>query len=535
MDSNTLVTQSISLQQWGINNSKIHYQLEPKVLQQHAVASYGGTETENGTLAVNTGEFTGRSPQDRFIVKDAITADKVWWGKVNIPYEPAAFDALLDQVTSYLDGKDVYVRDAYACAHDDYRLNLRVVTEYPWSNMFAYNMFLRPEPSELKDFSPEWTVINAPGFMAIPDRDGTRQHNFAILNFTSKIALIGGTGYTGEIKKGIFSALNFILPVDKNTLPMHCSANVGADDSTSIFFGLSGTGKTTLSTDPDRALIGDDEHGWTPDGDIFNFEGGCYAKVINLDPEGEPEIYKAIKPGAILENVVLNADKSVDFADTSITENTRASYPIYHIENIKIPSTGKNTKNIFFLTADAFGVLPPISKLTPGQAAYHFISGYTAKVAGTEAGVVEPTPNFSACFGAPFMPLHPTVYAEMLSKKMKDSGATVWLVNTGWTGGPYGIGTRMKLKYTRAMITAAINGSLEEANKDAYHTHTVFGVALPRVCPNVPSEVLSPRATWNNDKGYYETATKLASFFRENFKKFEEQASAEIIAGGPLK
>jgi phosphoenolpyruvate carboxykinase (ATP) len=535
MNLKALVTQSISLQQWGINNSKIHYQLDPKVLQQYSVTSYGATETDDGTLAVNTGEFTGRSPQDRFIVKDTITADKVWWGKVNIPFEPVAFDALLDQVTSYLDGKDIYVRDAYACAQDDYRLNLRVVTEYPWSNMFAYNMFLRPEPGELEDFTPEWTVINAPGFMAVPDRDGTRQHNFAILNFTKKIALIGGTGYTGEIKKGIFSALNFILPVDKNTLPMHCSANVGMDGKTAIFFGLSGTGKTTLSTDPNRALIGDDEHGWSPDGDIFNFEGGCYAKVINLDPEGEPEIYNAIKPGAILENVVLNADKSVDFANTSVTENTRASYPIYHIENIKVPSVGKNTKNIFFLTADAFGVLPPISKLTPGQAAYHFISGYTAKVAGTEAGVVEPTPNFSACFGAPFMPLHPTVYAEMLSKKMQDSGATVWLVNTGWTGGPYGIGTRMKLKYTRAMITAAINGSLEEANKDKYHEHTVFGVALPRVCPNVPSEVLSPRATWNNDEGYYETAIKLASFFRENFKKFEEQASPEIIAGGPLK
>ena len=535
MGSNALVTQSISLEQWGIKNSKIYYQLDPAVLQKHTVDSYGGKETDNGTLAVNTGEFTGRSPQDRFIVKDAITSDKVWWGNVNIPFEPAAFDALLDEATSYLDGKDIYVRDAYACAHEDYRLKLRVINEYPWSNMFAYNMFLRPEASELTDFTPEWTVINAPEFMAVPDRDNTRQHNFAILNFTKKIALIGGTGYTGEIKKGIFSALNFILPVDKNTLPMHCSANVGDDGSTAIFFGLSGTGKTTLSTDPDRALIGDDEHGWSPNGDIFNFEGGCYAKVINLDPEGEPEIFNAIKPGAILENVILNTDKSVDFADSSITQNTRVSYPIHHIENIKVPSVGANTKNIFFLTADAFGVLPPISKLTPGQAAYHFISGYTAKVAGTEAGVVEPTPNFSACFGAPFMPLHPTVYGEMLSKKMKDSGVTVWLVNTGWTGGPYGVGSRMKLKYTRAMITAAINGTLEEANKDNYHIHSVFGVAQPRVCPNVPTDVLSPRATWNNDQGYYETASKLASFFIENFKKFEAQASPEILAGGPLK
>lgn len=535
MESNTLVTKTIALNQWGITSSKIYYQLEPSTLQKHAVRSYGGKETDNGTLTINTGEFTGRSPLDRFIVKDAITQDKVWWGAVNIAFDPTLFDALQERVTAYLNGKDIYVRDAYACAHEDYRLNLRVINEYPWSNMFAYNMFLRPTSSELENFTPEWTVINAPGFMAVPERDGTRQHNFAILNFTKKIALIGGTGYTGEIKKGIFSALNFILPVDKNTLPMHCSANVGKDGKTAVFFGLSGTGKTTLSTDVNRQLIGDDEHGWSANGDIFNFEGGCYAKVINLDPEGEPEIFNAIKPGAILENVVLNPDGSVNYADSSITQNTRVSYPIYHIENIKIPSVGRNTKNIFFLTADAFGVLPPISKLTPGQAAYHFISGYTAKVAGTEAGVVEPTPNFSACFGAPFMPLHPTVYGEMLSKKMKDAGVTVWLVNTGWTGGPYGVGYRMKLKYTRAMINAAMDGTLEAANKDNYHIHSVFGVAQPRVCPNVPTEVLSPRATWNNDEGYYETATKLSTFFRENFKKFEEHASAEIIAGGPLK
>ncbi|MGJ8683675.1 MAG: phosphoenolpyruvate carboxykinase (ATP) [Nonlabens sp.] len=535
MGSNTLVTKTISLGQWGINNSKIHYQLPPQELQKVAVASYGGKETANGTLAVNTGEFTGRSPMDRFIVKDEVTEDKVWWGNINLPFESGKFDALLKKVTTYLDGKDVYVRDAYACAHQDYRLNIRVINEYPWSNMFAYNMFLRPENDKLENFTPEWTVINAPGFMAVPDEDGTRQHNFAILNFSKKIALIGGTGYTGEIKKGIFSALNFILPVYKNTLPMHCSANVGKDGSTAIFFGLSGTGKTTLSTDPDRALIGDDEHGWTSNNDVFNFEGGCYAKVINLDADGEPEIFNAIKPGAILENVVLNDDKTVDFKDTSITQNTRVSYPIFHIENIKKPSVGNNPKNIFFLTADAFGVLPPISKLTPGQAAYHFISGYTAKVAGTEAGITEPVPSFSACFGAPFMPLHPTKYAEMLSAKMKETGVNVWLVNTGWTGGPYGVGSRMKLKYTRAMITAAMDGSLEAANKDNYHVHSVFGVAQPRTCPNVPTDVLSPRATWNNDEGYYKTASKLTNAFKKNFEQFEENASPEIMAGAPLK
>lgn len=535
MGSNTLVTKSIALDYLGVENARVHYQLSPEKLQELAVASYDGKETANGTLVVNTGEFTGRSPMDRFIVKDDITADRIWWGDINIPFSPEKFDALQEKVVAYLNDKDVYVRDAYACAHEKYKLNIRVVNEYPWSNMFAYNMFLRPDAKELENFDPEWTVINAPGFMADPAVDGTRQHNFAILNFTKKVALIGGTGYTGEIKKGIFSALNFILPVFKNTLPMHCSANVGKDGKTAIFFGLSGTGKTTLSTDPDRALIGDDEHGWTSENDVFNFEGGCYAKVINLDPEGEPEIYNAIKPGAILENVKLKEDKTVDFADTSITQNTRVSYPIHHIENIKVPSIGSNPKNIFFLTADAFGVLPPISKLTPGQAAYHFISGYTAKVAGTEAGITEPVPSFSACFGAPFMPLHPTKYAEMLSKKMQESGVTVWLVNTGWTGGPYGIGTRMKLKYTRAMITAAMDGSLETANKDNYHIHSVFGVAQPRTCPNVPTEVLSPRKSWNNDTGYYETAAKLTQAFRSNFKKFEEYASEEILNGGPLK
>lgn len=534
MVDNGHATKTISIESYGIKNATVKYQLSSQELHEETLQKNQGKEANSGALAVNTGEFTGRSPQDRFIVKDAITEDRVWWGKVNIPFEPSTFDALYNRVVEYLSGKEVYVRDSYACADENYRLNIRVITEYPWSNMFAYNMFLRPEEDELKDFSPEWLIVNAPGFMAIPDRDGTRQHNFAILNFTKKIALIGGTGYTGEIKKGIFSALNFILPVFKNTLPMHCSANVGEDGETAIFFGLSGTGKTTLSADPDRKLIGDDEHGWTAENTVFNFEGGCYAKVINLSEENEPDIYRAIKPGAILENVIMDENGEVDFTNISITQNTRVSYPIEHIDNIQIPSIGHNPKNIFFLTADAFGVLPPISKLTPGQAAYHFISGYTAKVAGTEAGITEPVPNFSACFGAPFMPLHPTIYAEMLSKKMQEAGVHVWLVNTGWTGGPYGIGSRMKLKYTRAMITAALNGSLEAANKDNYHIHSVFGVQQPRVCPNVPADVLSPRQTWNNDEGYYKTAHKLANSFKENFKKFEEFANEEILKGGPL-
>lgn len=531
MVENNKTTKAFSLENYGIKDAQAHYQLSSEELHNLAVEKGQGVQVNSGALAVNTGEFTGRSPKDRFIVKDEVTKDEIWWGDVNIPFDPEKFDRLYDKVTEYLSGKDLYVRDSYACADKDYQLNIRVITEYPWSNMFAHNMFLRPTEEELKDFSPEWTVINAPEFMADPEVDGTRQHNFAILNFTKKIALIGGTGYTGEIKKGIFSALNFILPVNKNTLSMHCSANVGDDGDTAIFFGLSGTGKTTLSADPERKLIGDDEHGWTEDNKVFNFEGGCYAKVINLSQENEPDIFNAIRPGAILENVIIDDQGAVDFEDTSITQNTRVSYPIYHINNIQQPSVGENPKNIFFLTADAFGVLPPISKLTPGQAAYHFISGYTAKVAGTEAGITEPVPSFSACFGAPFMPLHPTRYAEMLSKKMQDAEVNVWLVNTGWTGGPYGTGSRMKLKYTREMISSALEGELDKVE---YHTHPIFGLEMPKDCLNVPSEVLDPRKTWSDKEAYDIKAKKLATFFKNNFKKFEDNASDDILKGGPI-
>ena len=531
----TSATKTISLTNYGIDHTNIHYQLSSDHLHAITLEKDMGKASSLGALAINTGEFTGRSPMDRFIVKDDITAEKIWWGDINIPFAPEAFDSLYDKVMAYLNERELFVRDAYACADPAYKMNIRVINEYPWSNMFAYNMFLRPSSEELEGFEPEWTVVNAPGFMADAKLDGTRQHNFAILNFTKKIALIGGTGYTGEIKKGIFSALNFILPTFKDVLPMHCSANYGEKSDTALFFGLSGTGKTTLSTDPNRKLIGDDEHGWTPQNSVFNFEGGCYAKVINLSAEKEPEIYGAIKRGAILENVIMDDSGTVDFENTTITQNTRVSYPIYHIDNIQQPSVGDNVKNVFFLTADAFGVLPPISKLTPAQAAYHFISGYTAKVAGTEAGVVEPQPSFSACFGAPFMPLHPTVYAEMLSKKMIENGVDVWLINTGWTGGPYGVGTRMELKYTRAMISAALEGKLGLYNYDNYHIHSVFGVAQPRECPGVPTKVLSPRATWNNDDAYYKTAFKLSNAFRENFKKFENYASEEIRRGGPQR
>lgn len=531
MADNLKTTKTISLEkEFGIKNAKVHYQLTPEELHQATLEKNQGVEVDSGALAINTGEFTGRAPKDRFIVMDEITKEDVWWGDINKPFDPEKFDLLYDKVIDYLNGKELYARDGYVCADDNYRLNIRVVNEYPWSNLFCYNMFLRPEESELANFSADWKIVNAPGFHANPEIDGTRSHNFAILNFKKKIALIGGTGYTGEMKKGIFSALNFILPTQKNTLPMHCSANVGKEGDTSIFFGLSGTGKTTLSADPDRRLIGDDEHGWTKENTIFNFEGGCYAKVIDLTEEKEPDIFRAIKPGAILENVIIDNQGKVDFEDASITPNTRVSYPIYHINNIQPSSVGENPTNIFFLTADAFGVLPPISKLTPGQAAYHFISGYTAKVAGTEAGINEPLPSFSACFGAPFMPLHPTRYAEMLSKKMKDAGVNVWLVNTGWTGGPYGTGSRMKLKYTRAMITEALAGNLEHVE---FKTHEIFGLAVPQSCENVPDEVLNPRATWKDKEAYDQKATHLAKSFQDNFKQFEDYANQEIMNGAP--
>ena len=523
--------KTLSLDAYGIKNATIHYQLTPDQLHQATIDMKQGVEASSGAIAVNTGKFTGRSPKDRFVVKDDITKDEVWWGDINIPFDSDKFDKLYDKVVDFLSGRELFVRDSYACADKNYQTNIRVINEQPWMNLFAHNMFLRPKEAELKDFLPEWLIINAPSFKANPEIDGTRQGNFAILNFTKKIVLIGGTGYTGEIKKGIFSALNFTLPVFKNTLPMHCSANVGDDNDTAIFFGLSGTGKTTLSADPNRKLIGDDEHGWTAENSIFNFEGGCYAKVINLSQENEPDIFNAIKKGAILENVVLNDKGEVDFDDTSITQNTRVSYPIYHINNIQQSSIGHNPKNIFFLTADAFGVLPPISKLTPGQAAYHFISGYTAKVAGTEEGVNEPQPSFSACFGAPFMPLHPTRYAEMLSKKMKEAGVNVWLVNTGWTGGPYGVGNRMKLKYTRAMITAALKGELKHVE---FEQHPIFGLHIPMNCPNVPNEVLNPKQTWEDGDAYDKKAIELASSFKNNFKKFEDNANDEILGGGPI-
>ena len=523
--------ENTSLRDLGILDGKAHWNLTQKELVQISLRSEGAKKTTTGAIAVDTGEFTGRSPKDKFIVKDAITEKDVWWGSVNAAFNAEKFDQLYIKMIRYFEGKEFYVRDCYACADWRYKMDLRVITEYAWSNLFVYNMFLRPEAKELKFFNPEWLIINAPGFRADPTIDGTRQHNFTVIDFKRKIILIGGSAYTGEIKKSVFTALNFVLPVKRNVLPMHCSANSGASGDTALFFGLSGTGKTTLSADPNRKLIGDDEHGWTSDNIIFNFEGGCYAKTIDLSPETEPEIYEAIKDGALLENVgFFDNSAEVDYKNKSRTENTRVSYPLSHIPTAAIPSLGQNPRNIIFLTCDAYGVLPTISPLTPGQAAFHFISGYTAKVAGTEAGVTEPVLTFSACFGAPFMPLHPARYAQMLSKKIQDAKANVWLVNTGWTGGPYGVGKRMSLPYTRALITAALENRLDNTE---YRDHEVFGLAMPVTCPGVPSDILDPRNTWRDKDAYDHQANELANAFLKNFEKFSSYATEEIMKGAP--
>ena len=514
----------------GLKNTVAHWNLSPEKLAEIAIEKGQATQTSTGAININTGEFTGRSPKDRFIVYDNITKDSVWWGDINIPFDEEKFEQLHKRVIEYFNGKELFVRDAYACADSRFTMNLRVINEYAWGNLFAYNMFLRPSEEEINNFSAEWTIINAPGFMADPKIDGTRKHNFAILNFSKKIVLIGGTGYTGEIKKSIFSALNFILPFEKNVLAMHCSANIGKKGDTAVFFGLSGTGKTTLSADPERNLIGDDEHGWIGN-TVFNFEGGCYAKCIDLTAEKEPDIFAAVKEGALLENICFfDGTNEVNYKDTSLTENTRVSYPIDHIKNIAKPSVGENPKNIFFLTADAFGVLPPVSKLSSGQAMYHFISGYTAKVAGTEAGITEPQTTFSACFGAPFMPLHPTKYAEMLGIKMQEQNVNVWLINTGWSGGPYGVGERISLNYTRSMISAILNGDLENVK---YNTHSVFGLKMPDSCPNVPVDILNPKNTWKDKNKYDVKANKLADAFNKNFEQFSDNANEEILSAAP--
>lgn len=516
----------------GIRGTKeVKWNLTPAELIEESLANGEGYLTDTGALMCDTGKFTGRSPKDRFIVKDSVTEEDVWWGDINIAFSPDKFDALMNKLVANLEGKKLYVRDAYAGAYEKYRMSLRVVNTQAWHNLFCNNMFIRPAAEDLEGFEPEFTIINDPEFFADPAVDGTRSSNFAIINFTRKIVIIGGTGYAGEMKKGIFSVLNYMLPKTGRVLPMHCSANVGEKGDTAVFFGLSGTGKTTLSADPNRNLIGDDEHGWTQES-VYNFEGGCYAKVIDLTREKEPEIWDAIRYGAIVENTrFYPGTRTVDYGNISVTENTRTAYPLNHIGNAVEPSIAAVPNNIFFLTCDAYGVLPAISKLSKGQAMYHFISGYTAKVAGTEAGVTEPQAVFSACFGAPFLPQHPTVYAEMLGRKMEENKVNVWLVNTGWLGGGYGVGNRIKLKYTRALITAALEGEL---NHVGYRKHTVFGVEMPVSCPNVPREILSPRGMWGESKGYYDQCNILSQAFIDNFKKFEEFANEEIMGGSPV-
>lgn len=508
------------------NCSEILLNLPPTRLTEHAVKNGEGELSETGALVVKTGKFTGRSPKDKYIVKDRLTTDTISWGEINQPFDSENFSALYDRMLRFLHEKKAYVRYARACASDDHRLNIAVVTTLAWHNLFSHHLFLRPSEEELENFIPEWSIFCIPEFEADPETDGTRQGNFTIIDFTRKLILIGGSEYAGEIKKAIFSVLNFTLP-RKGILSMHCSANVGEKGDTALFFGLSGTGKTTLSADPERRLIGDDEHGWSGP-EVFNFEGGCYAKVINLSPDGEPQIYKAIQSGSIVENTMFfPGTKKVNYQDNSVTENTRAAYPIYNIPGAFPKSIAGTPENIFFLTADAFGVLPPVSKLTPDQAMYHFLSGYTSKLAGTEVGVNEPVATFSACFGAAFLPLHPFSYAQLLGKLIKRYQVNVWLVNTGWIGGAYGTGSRISLEYTRSIIRAALSGAL---NKTSYKEHEIFGLHMPAACPGVPDSLLNPEQTWEDPQAYREQANKLANAFRKNYNRFKDFEGEESYA-----
>ncbi len=508
--------------------AKSHYNLPVAQLVEMAVKRGEGILTDKGALNALTGKFTGRSPKDKFVVDEASVRDKINWGAVNQPISAEKFQALYDDVLEYLQGKELFVFDGFAGADQTYRLPIRVVNEFAWHNLFARQLFIRPTEEELASHQAEFTVIYAPTFRANPAVHGTNSETFIITSFEQKTVLIGGTEYAGEMKKSIFSVMNLILP-ERNVLSMHCSANVGKDGDVALFFGLSGTGKTTLSADPNRFLIGDDEHGWSENG-VFNIEGGCYAKCIRLSEEGEPQIWNAIQFGTVLENVVVDpATRQADYDSEKYTENTRAAYPVDAISGAVIPGVGGHPNVIIFLTADSFGVLPPISKLSKEQAMYHFLSGYTSKMAGTERGITAPQTEFSTCFGSPFLPLHPVVYAEMLGKKIDEHKAEVYLVNTGWTGGPVGVGKRMKLAYTRAMVTAALNGELEKVE---YVTDPTFGVQVPTSCPEVPAEVLQPRNTWEDKEAYDKQARELASRFVENFQKKFPNA-ADIAEAGP--
>lgn len=522
--------QPLDLQYLNISSdAQIHYQMNVSSMIENALKHGEGLLAETGALTADTGKFTGRSPKDRFIVKDNITAASVDWGEVNQPISRSVYGHLVNKLGMHLSKKTLYVRDVTACADPNYQLSLRVVTETAYQNIFVNNMFIRTQKNNPNQ-RPEWSILAGPSFFADPESDGVPSPNFVIINFTDKVILIAGTGYTGEIKKAIFSVLNYVLPYQQNVLSMHCSANTDKNGNTALFFGLSGTGKTTLSSDSGRYLIGDDEHGWGKNG-IFNFEGGCYAKCVNLDEEQEPDIFKAVRFGALLENINFHKGTRIpNYQDISKTENTRVAYPIDFIEGSVLSGQGSIPKNIFFLTADAFGVLPPVSLLTPAQAMYHFISGYTSKVAGTEVGVTEPRMVFSPCFAQAFIPLHPSVYASMLGEKLRDNDIDVWLINTGWVGGPYGVGRRINLNYTRAIVRAALNGQLKE---ESFKTHPVFRLDYPSSCPLVPDKILDPVKTWSDKDAYYSQANKLAAAFNENFKKYECAMNEEMIQVAP--
>ena len=515
-----------------VNVNDIYWNLSTPALYEEAVRRREGLVAHLGPLIVRTGHHTGRSPNDKFIVREPSSQDNIWWGDVNRPFDPERFDQLYARLLAYLQLKDVFVQDCFASADPKYQIPIRVITESAWHSLFARNLFIQAKLEQYADFVPEFTIINTPRFHAVPSIDGTNSEVYVIVHFGKKLVVIGGSSYAGEIKKSVFTILNYLLPLE-DVLSMHCSANVGEDDDVALFFGLSGTGKTTLSADPHRRLIGDDEHGWSDQG-VFNFEGGCYAKVIRLSAEAEPEIYQTTRRfGTVLENVAIDTSiRRIDLNDDTLTENTRAAYPITHIPNCVRSGMAGHPNNIIFLTADAFGVMPPIAKLTPQQAMYHFLSGYTAKVAGTEKGVVEPQATFSTCFGAPFMALHPTVYAKLLGEKIEQHGVQCWLINTGWTGGAYGLGHRMEIAYTRAMVNAALNGELKGVS---FEPDPNFGVYVPKSCCNVPDQVLWPRNTWEDKAAYDQQARRLARMFIENFQQFEEAVPEDIRAAGPTQ
>src|SRR5580765_6699590 len=525
----TEVDRARGLEREGIQTDRVRWNLSAAVLYEEAVRRQEGVIAAEGPLACRTGLHTGRSPNDKFVVREPSSEQQVWWGKVNQPMEAPHFDALHRDMLSALAGKELFVLDCFAGADPAYRLPVRVINEFAWHNLFCRNLFI-DDPVAAANADPQFTIIDSPSFKADPARHGSKSDVMIALNFAKKLVIIVGSSYAGEMKKSIFSVLNYILPL-QNVLPMHCSANIGSSGDTALFFGLSGTGKTTLSSDPDRRLIGDDEHGWSDRG-VFNFEGGCYAKTIRLSAEAEPQIFATTRRfGTVLENVVVDpATRALNLDDDRFTENTRAAYPIAFIDNAEPTGQGGHPRTVIMLTADAFGVLPPISRLSPEGAMYHFLSGYTAKVAGTEKGVTEPKATFSTCFGAPFLPLAPSRYAEMLGERIARHQSRVWLVNTGWPGGPYGTGIRMKIKHTRAMIRAALVGALDNAD---YQRDPIFNLDVPTSCPGVPADVLNPRNTWARKSDYDLQAAALASMFRENFKAFASTVGPEVIAAGP--